>query len=165
MGGEALAQVGEPEATRRIEHDVVGPRELPAIAAVVEAIHAAGGQVDAFDAPGGVVGCGVARHPHPGRFVPGEAAVVAHVERAIRADGGAVGATARRGDGLGGPVGPDAGDAAGGDLDDEHRAVVEEDGAFRERQALGQDAVVHDGAALPAGGWAVDGGDRPALFA
>src|SRR5438105_2175330 len=83
-----LAGVGEPEPAVGVEHDVVGPGEAPAVAAVVQDVDAAAGEVDPFD-------------PATRPVAAGEAAtVVAHVQRAVRSEGRTVGAAVAPGDDL-----------------------------------------------------------------
>jgi hypothetical protein len=64
-----------------------------------------------------------------------QSAVVADVGRAVRADRGAVRAAAELGDALDAAVGRHARERATGDLDDEHRAVVEGQRALGETES------------------------------
>jgi hypothetical protein len=71
-------------------------------------------------------------------LAPLEAAVVADVNRPVRADGRAVRAAAQPGDDLGAAV-PHARQRAAGNLDEHDRAIAHCDGSFRELQSFRDD--------------------------
>jgi hypothetical protein len=106
-------------------------------------------EVDALDAPARVV-VGLMRRPHRavGRMDEMKSAVVADVRRAVRADRGAVRPAAELGDALDAAVRRHARERATGDLDDEHRAVVEGHRAFGKRSP---DAISRNCMAIPSG--------------
>ena len=102
-------------------------------------------RIDPLDPTGGVVGCGQQR-PQPAVLLdPGEATIVADIERAVGSDRHAVGTAAGARDGLDGAVGTHAGHPAALDLDQRDRAIGEGDGSLGETQPRG------DG--LQFGGW------------
>src|SRR5690349_9955195 len=81
-----LAEVGEVEAAVGVEHQVVWPVQLVRAAAVVKYADFAGARIDSLNAAADVVR---RHHGWPEQVflqAPGEAAVVADVERAVRAD-------------------------------------------------------------------------------
>ena len=86
LAREALAEVREPEPAAAIEHDVVRTAEPFAVERLVEALEAAGREIDALDAAGRVVSGRAQRQAQAVRYAPLEAAVVAHVDRAVRPD-------------------------------------------------------------------------------
>src|SRR5690606_8413758 len=90
VAGARLAQVAEPEAAMRIEHDVVRAAELHVAGAAIEDLHRAGLQVDALDAAAAIV-LGLKDRPALARLlVPFEAAIVADIAFAVGTDGGTV---------------------------------------------------------------------------
>ena len=146
--GCLCAVVGEPEVPSAVEDEVVWRQERVSAALGVEDGDFARRQVDALDAPAGVVRGEVGeRHEQPPRLPVLEAApVVGDVQGAVGTEGGAVRAAPRFGDGLDATVFAHASDASGGDLDDDDAAVVHDDGPLGETQArreLGE--VVHAG--------------------
>src|SRR5688572_33400762 len=87
---EALADVREPEAAAAIEHDVVRAAEPFAVERLVDALVTTRAQVDALDAPRGVVsGCPL-RHAQSVHIPPLQPAVVANVDGTVRSDRRAV---------------------------------------------------------------------------
>src|SRR5688500_16248773 len=101
MAPEALADVREPEPAAAIEDDVVRTAEPVAIARLIESVEAAGREIDALDAPRGVVrGC-AQRQEHAVRFAQVQPAVVADVDSAVRSNRRAVRAAAKGGDHFG----------------------------------------------------------------
>ena len=136
-----LAQIGEVEAAVGIEDDIVGARQFVPIAAVIQAGHGAGGDVDPLDAAGCVIAGGIAGQQNAILFIPFKAAVVAHIQRAIRADRHAVGAAAGRGHRLLAAIGVDARDAAGADFHHQHRTIGHRHRPFRKAQPFGDDLV------------------------
>ena len=139
-----LAQVGEPEATGRVEHDVVRTAQAVPVAFGVQPGDGAGAQVDALDPAaleiGWLVAAGreVHRDVDAGALAPEEAAVVAHVDRAVGTDGRAVGPTAEVGDDVDVTRGADARERAPLDLHDEHAAVGHGHGSLGELQPGGE---------------------------
>src|SRR6185503_10407143 len=86
LAREALAHVREPEAAGAIEHDVVRTAEPFAVECFVNALGAAGGEIDPLDAPGGVVRGGPHRREKSADLAPFESAVIADVDGAVRAE-------------------------------------------------------------------------------
>src|SRR5688500_3111425 len=112
--------VGEPEAAGFVEDEVVGADQPPAVAAVVDGLEAAGGEVEALDRAALMAGRRGPRKGEPHLLVPGEgAAVVRDPQRSVRADGGAVGAAAGLDERLPAAVGKDPGDPLALDLGDD----------------------------------------------
>jgi hypothetical protein len=75
--------------------------------------------------------------------VPFETAVIGDVAFAVGPDRGTVRPTAGIGRDAAGPVGSDSGQGAGGDLDQQHRAVGQRHRAFGKLQPLGERAELH----------------------
>ena len=127
-----LAQIGEPEPARPVEHQVVRPAQALAVAAVVERVELARLRIHHLDAAGHVV-VGLGHREELARAVHElEAAVVGHVHLAARAHRGAVRAAAERGDHVDLPVRRHARERAALDLD-------QDDGAVRHRhRTLGE---------------------------
>src|SRR5438132_4746586 len=123
VAGPLLAEVGEPEAAGRVEHDVVRTAQPVPVAFRVEPGDGARARVDALDPAALEIGWLVAagreihRDGDAGALAPEEAAVVAHVDRAVGADGSAVGPTSEVGDDFDVALGADAGERAPLDLD------------------------------------------------
>src|SRR5271169_832055 len=95
MAGIALAEIGEVEAALLVEHDVVGCRELVAVAVDVEGLGRTCRTVEPLD--GTVLVVRMRPLPHRHAFDIAAAAVVAEIERAIRPDRQAVRTAAGRG--------------------------------------------------------------------
>src|SRR5688572_33290709 len=70
LAPEALADVREPEPAVAIENDVVRTAEPLAIERLIETVEAAGREIDALDAPRGVVNGCAQRQEHSVRFAP-----------------------------------------------------------------------------------------------
>ena len=151
LAGPLLAQVGEPEAARGVEHDVVRAVEAMAVAFGVEPGDGAGLEVDALDPTAPEVGWLVAaglevhRDGDAGALAPEEAAVVAHVDRTVGPDGRAVGPPAEVGDDLDVASGADPRERASFDLDDQHAAVCHGDRSLGELQSRGELAHLRHG--------------------
>src|SRR5207249_7732993 len=111
-----------------------------AVALGVDVLHRPGGGVDALDAAADVVGRLQPRGGHTVELRPHEAAVLADVDLAVGADGGAVGAASRLGHLRHRAVGCDSGERAGLDLHDDDAAVLHRDRPFGEAQASGHPA-------------------------
>src|SRR5438046_1337775 len=135
VGVADLAGSGEPEAAGRIEADVVRPAGRPAVARGVDVLDAPGGQVDPLDAPADVVLRLIPGHGEPAEVVPLEAAVVADVDPAVRADGGAVRSTARARDDAHAPIGTDPRERAALDLDQNDAPVRHRERSLGELEA------------------------------
>jgi hypothetical protein len=75
--------------------------------------------------------------------VPFKAAIIGDIALAVRTDRGAVRPAAGAGGDAAGPVGSDAGQGAGGDLDQQYRPVGQRHRAFGELQPLGEGADFH----------------------
>src|SRR5262249_57177512 len=95
LAGADLAVVGEPEPAVGVEEQVVRSAQRVAVALRVDRLHTATPDVDALDAPPDVARRLVARYREAGHLMPLEAAVVAHVDPVVGADGGAVRTAAR----------------------------------------------------------------------
>jgi hypothetical protein len=135
-----LAEIGEPEPAPAIQHEVVRPAQPATIAGVVEPRHRAGRGIDPLDAAAAVVGGLAVRAQQALRLGPGEAAIVAADERAIRGEGQPVRPAARRRQhGLAAGL-VDGDDAARRDLDQRDAAIRQHHGSLREAQAIRQDA-------------------------
>jgi hypothetical protein len=118
--------VGEIEASRLIEDEVVGRAEGDAPAVAIEDCERARRQVHALDAG----------------FDPilgAEATVVTEVERAVGADSGTVRSTTHDRDAFDGAVTIDAGDAPATDLGNQHAAIAHRDRALGESEAVGNE--------------------------
>ena len=137
VAGARLAEVGEVEAALVVEDDVVRAPQPEPVALGVEVLDLAGGDVDPLDPAADVVGWLRPGDGHAVDLGPLEAAVVADVDLAVGADGGAVGTAAGLGDLGDRAVGGDAGQRAALDLDDHDAAVVHGDRALGEPQPTG----------------------------
>src|SRR4029077_19727182 len=68
--------IGEPEATRGVEHQVVRAEQAAPVAAVVETLPLSGVEMTEPDAAAGMVGGRRSGNREPPHVVPGEAATV-----------------------------------------------------------------------------------------
>ena len=118
--------VGEIEAARLIEDEVIGSTEGNATTLAIEDLGRTCGQVDALDAGlDSIVGA--------------KATVVAEIERAIRADGGAVRSTAHDRNTFDYAVTADSSDTPATDLRDQNAAIAHRDRALWEGETVGND--------------------------
>jgi hypothetical protein len=117
--------VGEIEAARLIEDEVIGSTKGNATTLAIHDLRRARSEVDALDAG----------------FDPivAKATVVTEVERAVRADGGAVRSTSHERNTFDYAVTADASDTPATDLRDQNAAVVHRDRALREGETVGND--------------------------
>src|SRR5262249_42836777 len=137
----------EPEAARVVEDEVVGPDEVVAVARRVQHGHVTRREIDAFDAAAGVVlGQVAVGDREPAHVVRPVAAAVAHVHRAVGADGEPVRAAAVLRHDLLLAVGVHAHDGAAEQLDAQKGAVRHPHRPFREAQPARdlRDLPVHE---------------------
>ena len=145
-----LAEVGEVEATLGVEDEIVRAAELPPLAGIVEQRDRAGCRVDALDPPPAIRRRLEGRAQQLAVVDPGEAAVVAAIERAVRAECQAVRPAAGCRDDRDGAVRSDAAHRAARDLDESDRAVRHGDGAFGKAETGGEDSWLRHGSLLKA---------------
>src|SRR5690606_16205121 len=136
---ELLAEVGEPESTGGIEHDVVRAVQGDAIAVGEDRLVHARRQVDALDAAAPVVGGGAGGAGKAVVAAPAEAAVVADIAVPVRPDGGSIRTAAKLGYDVLRTVRRDAQQPRALDLDDQYAAVGQGDRSFGEVQPRGDD--------------------------
>ena len=124
----------------RVEHDVVRPAQLVRAAAVVQHADRAGLRIHPLDPAAGVVRRLHGRPQQAHLQPPGEAAVVADVERAVRPHRHAVRPAAGPRDHLHRAVRQHAADGLTLDLHQHHRAVPHRHRSLRKAQPRGHDA-------------------------
>src|SRR5215471_1143850 len=117
-----LTEIGEIEPALAVEHDVVRRRQFAAVELAVEHARLAGLQIDALDRAALVIGPGAGRQKARCRLIDG-AAIVADIERAVRAGRDAVRPAARLADLGFAAVRRDTRHLPAGDLAEDDRAV------------------------------------------
>src|SRR6516162_4337301 len=124
----SLAEISEVKAAVAVKDDVVRRRQFVTPALAVEDARLAGARIDPLNVAALVILSRPGREkPAFGIFV---AAIVAQIERAIRAAGEPVWAAARRPDRGFAAVRRDAGNRVAGDLAQGHRAIGHRDGSL-----------------------------------
>src|SRR5262245_18639824 len=131
-----LTEVGEIEATMPIEHQVIRRRELVPVAGGIQRGGFPRLRVNALDGPTRVVG--VRALPHRRAFDIPAPAVVAQIERAVRANRQAVWATPRVREHAGTPIREHPRAATVADFGQHHRAIMADHWTFRETEPRGK---------------------------
>jgi hypothetical protein len=126
----------------RIEHDIVRAAQRMPAALRVHRLEPAGRGIDNLDAAADIV---VALHDRPQRALvaePGEAAVIAQEELALRSDRQAVRAAGDLGDDVDFTCRRYTRNLLPGDLDEQHRSIGHCHGSFRKLQTSCDDVHV-----------------------